>query len=235
MTGGNATLGLGLLSIGVQGTKPFTHKVVLLEGMCYLVPAGYPVENKDVRMEKMNICVNVRRSVSVMGSLIIPFIATLIPAYADEYSVGSMGPAGGIVFYLNESGGGLEAAPTDQGLAAWGCIGTTISGAGETAIGTGQQNTADILASGCSSGSAADVASSYMGPDGATGDWFLPSKDALYQLYLNRKHVGGFSSVYYWSSSESDDFFASSQSFQNGTDFGYLKKLTIGVRAVRGF
>ena len=58
---------------------------------------------------------------------------------------------GGIIFYLDGNGGGLIAAPTDHPTnAEWGCYESAISGADGTAIGTGNQNTIDIVA-GCSS------------------------------------------------------------------------------------
>ena len=56
---------------------------------------------------------------------------------------------GGIVFQINEDGTGLVAAMEDLGLFQWGCHGTEIDGADGTAIGTGYQNTLDIVA-GCS-------------------------------------------------------------------------------------
>ena len=46
-------------------------------------------------------------------------------------------------------------------------------------------------------------------------DWFLPSKDELDELYLNRLVVGGFAGAY-WSSSEVDGNFAWRQSFFDG-------------------
>ena len=69
-----------------------------------------------------------------------------------EYSVGDTGPAGGLIFYVNPNDAAdgwryLEAAPVDQSLGAkWGCFRTPIAGARGTAVGTGRQNTADILA-----------------------------------------------------------------------------------------
>ena len=52
---------------------------------------------------------------------------------------------GGVIAYIDSSGHGLIAAPSDIGTAAWGCYGTAISGADGVAIGTGNQNTIDIF------------------------------------------------------------------------------------------
>jgi hypothetical protein len=105
-----------------------------------------------------------------------------------HYEIGDIGPAGGIVFYITDSGShGFEAAPTDQAIpfspgAAWGCFGTGITGANGTAIGTGAQNTDDILA-GCVE---AGIAARFAGDFSLNGytDWFLPSRDELNELYI---------------------------------------------------
>ena len=53
---------------------------------------------------------------------------------------------GGIVFYLDETGTrGLIAATEDIGTYEWGCYGTQVNGADGQAIGTGYQNTMDIV------------------------------------------------------------------------------------------
>ena len=122
---------------------------------------------------------------------------------------------GGIIFYLDASGSrGLIAATEDQVSAEWGCRTTTITGADGTAIGTGSQNTIDIIA-GCNTiGTPAYIAANYTNTETGTGvysDWFLPSKDELNLMYLNigqgnalgLGNIGNFASGPYWSSSES--------------------------------
>lgn len=151
------------------------------------------------------------------------------------YSEGDTGPAGGIVFYITDGGAhGLEAAPADQSAGAqWGCYGTPITGADGTATGTGAQNTADIIA-GCGEASiAAQVADAYTlnGYD----DWFLPSKDELNLLYLQKDVVGGFAGGYYWSSSEDDSGSAWYQVFDVGFQSLNNKGTMLRVRAVRAF
>ncbi len=152
-----------------------------------------------------------------------------------HYAIGDTGPAGGIVFYITEGGlHGLEAAPSDQSSGEWGCYGTELAEADGAAVGTGVQNTAEILA-GCSeAGIAAEIADAY--ELNGYVDWFLPSTDELNLLYLQRNVVGGFGNVYYWSSTEKGDRWARSQIF-DGTGYSIVsdKWDTKNVRAVRAF
>jgi hypothetical protein len=151
---------------------------------------------------------------------------------------------GGIIAYILQAGDpgydanvphGLIAAPSDQSTGAqWGCYGTTISGADGTGIGTGNQNTIDIM-NGCST---VGIAARICGDLVLNGysDWFLPSKDELNNLYLNRTAIGGFAAAYYWSSSESNNATAWFQFFYNGNQDNYgFKDFTYYVRAVRAF
>jgi hypothetical protein len=152
-----------------------------------------------------------------------------------HYSIGDTGPAGGIVFYTTDGGQhGLEAAPADQSIRKkWGCNGVEIAGADGTAVGTGAQNTADILA-GCSeTGTAAKIADAYT--LGGYDDWFLPSKDELNLLYGQKAVVGGFAIVNYWSSTEVNSFDALPQHFSFGYQFPTSKNDKLRVRAVRTF
>jgi hypothetical protein len=152
-----------------------------------------------------------------------------------HYAIGDTGPAGGIVFYTTDGGlHGLESAPADQSLGApWGCRGTSIAGAGGTAVGTGAQNTADILA-GCSvTGIAAQIADDYT--LGGYDDWFLPSKGELNKLYQQRNVVGEFAFDGYWSSTKLDSHDAWAQIFTIGIQYYPSKSNPLRVRAVRAF
>jgi hypothetical protein len=66
-------------------------------------------------------------------------------------------------------------------------------------------------------------------------DWYLPSKDELNKLYLNRTAIGGFADAYYWSSTEADGTAAWFQYFGNGLQIANTKNYPNYVRAVRGF
>jgi len=154
-----------------------------------------------------------------------------------QFDIGQ-GFGGGIIFYIDASGQhGLIAAAFDQGMAQWGCYESTISGT-STAIGWGQSNTTAIT-NGCSTaGIAARICSDLLlnGFD----DWFLPSKDELNQLYLQKDIIGGFVDDYYWSSSEDSgymsDYAAWLQFFPNGYQEAFSNKnYSYYVRAVRTF
>jgi hypothetical protein len=122
------------------------------------------------------------------------------------YSVGQVGPGGGIVFYvsstgftcgatLTESCNYLEAAPTtgstswsDRDFSAGGIVGYKWSG--DTAnstpgttlvIGAGYKNTLAMITQSNTTGKAGTAARDYRGPNNLS-DWYLPSKDELNQM-----------------------------------------------------
>jgi len=70
-------------------------------------------------------------------------------------------------------------------------------------------------------------------------DWFLPSKDELNQLYVNKVAIGEagvFQPLSYWSSSETGQEAAWEQDFNSGEQTGNSDKSnSIYVRAVRAF
>jgi hypothetical protein len=152
-------------------------------------------------------------------------------ATGSLYAIGDTGPAGGIVFHVTDDGShGLEAATEDLIKSRWGCGGTIIAGANGTAVGTGEQNTADITEF-CDEITAAKVAA-------ASGlGWYLPTKDELNLLYAQKDVVGGFSHAsFYWSSSQFSASDAWTQLFGFGVFFRPINKIGFaGVRAIRAF
>lgn len=155
---------------------------------------------------------------------------------------------GGIIFYYDQvSEAGLVAAEYDltEVWANWGCLGTLISGADGIEIGTGTQNTLDILSECSQVGTPAELCEN-SALNGYT-DWFLPSKDELNAIYTNLKvnGLGGINDEQYWSSSEFDADNAWRQflgiGIQNWTDghqFSSSKDLfavQCNVRAIRSF
>ena len=152
---------------------------------------------------------------------------------------------GGIIFYIDESGQhGLVAALEDLGWYEWGCYSTSISGADGTAIGTGYQNTIDIL-TGCSETPiAASAASNYF--SGGYIDWYLPSKLELWEMYVTigpgslNGNTGGFGFNYwYFSSSEVSATHVYRMCFNCATSSGVVnnahKTYAQQVRPIRSF
>ena len=150
------------------------------------------------------------------------------------YDIGDTGPAGGIVFWVDGNGGGLEVAPDDLGIYEWGCFSTWLNASG-TDIGTGKLNT-DVIVNECAEiNTAAKVANAYALNN--FDDWFLPSKDELDAMYTNLHlaDLGDFSNGTYWSSSEYGIGTAFLQHFGFGWQDSDDKDGTSMVRAVRAF
>ena len=176
--------------------------------------------------------------------------------YSFDLSIGDSFQ-GGVVFWLDGNNGGLIVSPFDQNNAEWGCSsgvpnggGTLLAGANGSEIGTGKQNTIDIL-SGCSSPNIAAELCANLSL-GGYNDWFLPSKDELNEIYLNVDEINttaiaiggdafdlewseenGFN--IYWSSTQANDEFAYGQYFVNGSPSEFWKYTMANVRAIRAF
>ncbi|MBL4706450.1 MAG: DUF1566 domain-containing protein [Flavobacteriales bacterium] len=158
---------------------------------------------------------------------------------------------GGVVFWVNplDIHQGMVCAVFDQSSsgAGWGCwdifSSTLISGANGTAVGTGAQNTIDILAECTTSGTAADICMN-LSLNGYN-DWFLPSKDEMTEMYNNMAAInttatanGGTTfdeSVLYWTSTQHDADKAFDIYFLNGLTDSTLKLNYFSVRAARSF
>lgn len=142
---------------------------------------------------------------------------------------------GGIIFYIDGTGEhGLIAAPEDQSTSSiWTNIPNIRTNANGITVGTGTQNTTTIISAQGSGTYAATVC--YLLSLNGYDDWFLPSKNELSLLYQQKEAVGGFSTDYYWSSSEYDTLKAWRMYFPFGNENIISKDSTAGVRAIRAF
>jgi hypothetical protein len=148
---------------------------------------------------------------------------------------------GGVIAYILQPGDpgyiagevhGIIAAPSDQSTGIqWGCFGTLVGGT-STALGTGAANTA-IVSAACGAGTAARLCADLV--LNGYSDWYLPSRDELYKLYINRSSIGGFTTGLYWSSSDANASYAWFFGFDVGYTNYYAKGSSNYVRAVRAF
>lgn len=194
-------------------------------------------------------------------------------------SVGSTGPGGGLVFYvakepfpcgpnLASSCTYLEVSPAESDHhIAWssGSLDTypnnnwayQVAGADNSAIGSGLQNTIDIVSQGGNDPDSSAAAYAHSYEYGGLDDWFLPSAGELNQLCKFARYAAdtdpsiqcsktgplrlGFAPTAYWSSTEHSDTAALQQYFyqlelEGAGEFrhpGNFKNKTLRVRPVR--
>ena len=173
-----------------------------------------------------------------------------------DYTIGESALGGKIAYLLQSGDPGYDPATT-HGLVAtnadissvysrWAvnnilamfCQSTDVPGAAGILIGTGNQNTIEIVSffssNSCSN---AEVAASRCWDlvQGGYSDWYLPSKDEMYKLYLNRASITGFSSNAYWTSSEYSDTHAWFQDVSDGGQSPIYKVNPFYIRPVRSF
>jgi hypothetical protein len=163
------------------------------------------------------------------------------------YSVGDTGPAGGIVFYdkgyYSFGWRYLEVAPsgwnggTIDPKPIWGCWGTALNGADGTSIGSGEQNTSEIIAGCAEDGIAAKICNDAVinGYD----DWFLGSLEEL-NLLASQSNSGWFSNLglsgNHWTSTEfsgNNAYFIGITSTQSNNSSKNV--ITVKIRPIRAF
>ena len=165
---------------------------------------------------------------------------------------------GGVIAYILRQGDngydvnvqhGLITSSSDQSEHAvdWGCRdglwgGSAIPNAAGTAIGTGNQNTIDIMAGCTKAGIAARLCGDLV--LGGYSDWYLPSKDELDRVNDNKAALSGFdktevywSSSQYWTSGSSSNYGHDAwvQDFADGQQYGGDAKMGPHVLAIRSF
>jgi hypothetical protein len=151
---------------------------------------------------------------------------------------------GGVVFYIDKTGehGLVCSVVSSLTKVEWGCPDLVSFGAKDTEIGTGAQNTMDIL-NACNEENIAAVLCDEFESNGYS-DWYLPSKDELDSLYQHREIVSEISlqnnggplwDEEYWSSSHQLDNTVWIQNFNAGNKSGALKDKKYHFRAIRSF
>ena len=117
----------------------------------------------------------------------------------------------------------------------WSNGGSNVStGATGTALGTGNSNT-NAAVNVYGSGSYAAKLCYDLVLNGYS-DWYLPSRDEMSKMILNKTAIGGFSSANYWSSTEFSGLNAYYSNFTSGSaNLTGAKNSVANVRAVRSF
>jgi len=130
---------------------------------------------------------------------------------------------------------GLIAAPSDQstGISWYDVWMQPPFVTTTTEIGSGNANTNAIYTALGDGGYAAAIC--YNLVLGGYSDWYLPSKDELNKLYINRVAIGGFTPNIYWSSSQYSGNVANIQNFTDGAQTFNLESMDFYVRAIRSF
>ena len=187
-----------------------------------------------------------------LASAVSNSITPQVPQLGDFYG-------GGVIYYLFVDGEigyvagethGLIAAVEDQSSGIQWHNGISVfAGAADQSIGAGSANTDAIIlahAQGAPETSyAAGLARDYNG--GGYTDWFLPSRNEAYQMFINKALINNTAAAnsgsdltedaYYWSSSEKNNNVTLAWFFEisNGGSGVVSKGTTYNVRAVRAF
>lgn len=147
-------------------------------------------------------------------------------AYGEELEFTTVNTSGlpsitynGTIYYLH---------PTDNGMAVW-ASNNNITGANSTTNGAANSATIDAI-----NGSFAAKTCSQLNAYGYS-DWYLPSKEELNALFINKNIISPTNFGYdsYWSSTEAGSTDAWRQSFVSGDQLTHSKGSALGCRCIR--
>lgn len=141
---------------------------------------------------------------------------------------------GGKIFFIDGTGQhGLIAVLSDMNSTATWYNGNYVT-TNATSLTNGSGNTITIITSQGNTGDyAAKLCRDYNG--GGFNDWFLPSKDQLNTLYLQKAAIGNLIDNSYWCSTEFDNLHAWYQYFGNGFQNYAFKNSFNYIRPIRAF
>lgn len=172
---------------------------------------------------------------------------------SDVHEIGEF-KFGGVIFWIDpasNNNSGLVCDINNQVNSRWGCTSPNVTGATGTEIGTGATNTTAIVTA-TTSCTLLNKAAHIISDLNLNGydDWFLPSKDELTEMYLNKNIIDATSIVNggtlletpgqeltLWSSSQSNTSTdkAWGRLFVNGWEGELTKTVIVTCRAVRAF
>ena len=157
-------------------------------------------------------------------------------SFIKAYNSDRISAFGGIIFYVDESGQhGLVSAMENVGQFQWGCFDQNFDGALGISLGTGYQNTLDIVSGCIETPIASSDALNY--ENNGYDDWYLPSINELQMLVeFFKDEEDGFIDYILWSSTNSDlqnaFYMYGFNSNDYLTDFKYQQ---FDVRPIRSF
>lgn len=205
-----------------------------------------------MRVKKQSVVIwGITLSLAVLATGFL-FTSSSDPKFVATYKIGDQGPAGGFIFFVDESSrfenfDYLESAPylCEGQEKLWALTPEDLTSAVKVvsswetdSLGLGRQSTYALL----------DVNENFYDLKTASGfahalecggksDWFVPSKSELDLMYQNLalNEVGEFTNGYYWSSSYYQAGRAWNRPFSQGTSFDGNKDGNFSVRPIRAF
>lgn len=202
-------------------------------------------------MRKIALLVLAVSACSSSAADVTPSVDSYVPTpAATSLIVGDKGPAGGTIVLAAMTSfpcgnnmkswcNYLEVSPQDAETqlpwAETSFVAQEVPGANGSAIGTGWQNTMDIIAQGNSDPTKSAPAYAEAYEFGGMTDWFLPSKDELYEVYEQRIVIAASAGINYWSSSDFDLNTSWATAFSTGYQTRGMKFTVWGSLPIRAF